>query len=288
MIDVKHFFDTDTFTLSYIVSDPDTKDAVIIDPVLDYNQLASATSTDSVNRLIEYVKANDLNIHFILETHAHADHLSGSQELRKAFPDAKLAIGRNITMVQEIFKGVFDLPQDFPTDGSQFDALFDDHENVQAGSLKFKVLFTPGHTPACASYYFEGAVFVGDAMFMPDYGVGRCDFPGGSAGDLYHSVTERLYKLPDSTRVFTAHDYQPNGRELQYESTIEAQKKNNIQLPADRGEADFIEFRKESDKTLTLPRLIFQSVQVNITGGHLPKPGSNNVSYLKIPLNLPE
>jgi glyoxylase-like metal-dependent hydrolase (beta-lactamase superfamily II) len=288
MLNVQHFFDPDTFTLTYVAQDPETRDAVIIDPVMDYDQLASTTSTDSVNKVIDFVKKNELNIHFILETHAHADHLSGSQALKEAFPEARLAIGRKITLVQDIFKGVFDLPEDFPTDGSQFDVLFDDNEEVTAGSLSFKVLYTPGHTPACASYYFEDAVFTGDALFMPDYGTGRCDFPAGSAEDLYHSITKRLYTLPDETRVFTCHDYQPNGRELMWESTIGEEKKSNIQLPGGRSQADYVEFRTSRDSGLKLPRLIFQSVQVNIDAGRLPKPGTNNVSYLKIPLDLPE
>ncbi len=287
MLKIKHFFDPISFTLTYVVQDPDTRDAVIIDPVLDYDQWASTTSTESMNKVIEYVKANELNIHFILETHAHADHLSGSQALKIAFPRARIAIGKNITIVQDLFKGVFDLPEDFPTDGSQFDELFVDNEEIQAGSLNFKVLYTPGHTPACTSYCFEDTVFAGDTLFMPDYGTGRCDFPAGSAKDLYHSVTERLYTLPDTTRLFTGHDYQPNGRELQYESTIGEEKKNNIQLPAGRSESEYVEFRTARDSKLKLPKLIFQSVQVNIDAGRLPAPGTNNISYLKIPLNFP-
>lgn len=287
MLTVDHFFDPDTFTLTYVVQDPDTRDAVIIDPVLDYDQLASATSTESVDTVIQFITGNSLNVHYILETHAHADHLSGSQALKTAFPEARLAIGKNITLVQELFKGVFDLPDTFPADGSQFDELFVDNQEVKAGSLEFKVLYTPGHTPACASYCFEDAVFTGDAMFMPDYGTGRCDFPGGSAKDLYHSITKRLYSLPDATRVFTGHDYQPDGRELRWESTIGEEKKDNIQLPSGRSEAEYIEFRTTRDSKLKLPRLIFQSVQVNIDAGHLPPPGAGGTSYLKIPLNLP-
>lgn len=287
MLKVDHFFDPDTFTLTYVVQDPDTRDAVIIDPVLDYDQLASATSTESVDTVIEFANTNRLKVHYILETHAHADHLSGSQALKAAFPDARLAIGKNITIVQELFKGVFGLSDDFPTDGSQFDKLFADNEEVTAGSLQFKVLYTPGHTPACASYYFEDTVFTGDAMFMPDYGTGRCDFPRGSAEDLYRSITERLYTLPDTTRLFTGHDYQPDGRELRCESTIGEEKKDNIQLPAGRSEADYIEFRTTRDSKLKLPRLIFQSVQVNIDAGRLPAPGPGGITHLKIPLNMP-
>ncbi|MFC1671171.1 MBL fold metallo-hydrolase [Spirochaetota bacterium] len=286
MIKVKHFFDEETNTLTYIVSDPKTKDAVIIDPVLNYDRLSSITSTDSTDAVIACINQNQLKVHFILETHAHADHLSGSQELKKAFPEAKLGIGTNITMVQKTFKDIFSLPHDFPIDGSQFDRLFSDNEKVTAGSLSFKIINTPGHTPACISYYFDGAVFTGDAIFMPDFGTGRCDFPGGDAKSLYMSITEGLYTLPDETHVFVCHDYMPNNRELKFQTTIGEEKKNNIQLPEDRSEADYVEFRTTRDLKLKMPALIFQSIQVNINAGKLPQPDSNNTAYLKIPVNL--
>jgi glyoxylase-like metal-dependent hydrolase (beta-lactamase superfamily II) len=285
-MEIKTFFDPATFTLTYVVYDTTTKDAVIIDPVLDYDPASVKTSTASLNSLNEFVKANRLNVHFILETHAHADHLSGAHELvTQHLPNAKIAIGERITLVQETFKSVFNFPSSFRTDGSQFHRLFKDNEEVSAGLLKFKVIFTPGHTPACASYLFGDAVFTGDALFMPDYGTGRCDFPKGDSHALYHSVAERLYKLPDSTRVFVGHDYQPNGRPLAYETTIGASKRENIQLKSTTTEDEFVSFRNKRDATLAAPRLLFPSVQVNIAAGELPEPESNGLVYLKLPVS---
>jgi glyoxylase-like metal-dependent hydrolase (beta-lactamase superfamily II) len=284
MIRVREFFDKATFTLTYVVWDPATRDAVIVDPVLDYDPAASTVSESSVDAVAAFVMSEALHVHFILETHAHADHLSGSQALKARFPEAKLAIGSRIREVQEIFKPFFDLPADFPTDGRQFDRLLEDGERLCAGSLGFEVLFTPGHTPACVSYRVEDAVFTGDALFMPDSGVGRCDFPGGSAETLYASITRRLYTLPDATRVFTGHDYQPNGRPLRFESTIGEQKRSNVQLRSDTSQAEFVKFRSERDKTLGAPRLLLPSVQINIDGGRLPKPRANGKSYLSIPI----
>ncbi len=283
---IQDFYDKRTNTLTYVVFDPETRDAVVIDPVLDYDPVGSKVWTESVDVVIAFLKEQKLRPHFILETHAHADHLSGAQLLKKNFPDAKLAIGERITEVQRVFKGVFDLPEEFPTDGRQFDRLLKDGETVTAGSLSFHVIFTPGHTPACATYRFEDAIFTGDTMFMPDQGTGRCDFPAGSAEDLYESITERLYTLPDETRVFVGHDYQPGGRELLCESTIAAQKASNIQLPEGRSRSEFILFRTARDAKLNAPKLLFQSVQVNVDAGHLPEPSENEVRYLRIPLNV--
>lgn len=283
---IQTFFDKRTFTLTYVVFDPDSRDAVVIDPVLDYEPASSTTFTESADEVIRFVKDNQLTLHYILETHAHADHLSGSQRIKEHFPEAQLAIGSRITDVQKTFKQVFDLPDEFATDGRQFDRLLGDGETVQAGTLSWEVLFTPGHTPACASYKFGDAVFTGDALFLPDSGTGRCDFPAGSAHDLYHSVSERLYALPDDTRVFVGHDYQPGGREVRWESTIADQKQNNIQLRADTTEEQFVHFRNERDKTLNAPKLLFQSVQVNVDGGALPQPNDNAIRYLRIPLNV--
>jgi glyoxylase-like metal-dependent hydrolase (beta-lactamase superfamily II) len=284
MIRVREFFDKATFTLTYVVWDPGTRDAVIVDPVLDYDPAASTVSESSVDAVAAFVTSEALRVHFILETHAHADHLSGSQALKARFPDAKLAIGSRIREVQEVFKAFFDLPADFPTDGRQFDRLLEDGELLRAGSLGFEVLFTPGHTPACASYRIEDAVFTGDALFMPDSGVGRCDFPRGSAETLYASITRRLYTLPDATRVFTGHDYQPNGRPLRFESTIGEEKRSNVQLRGDTSQAEFVKFRSERDKTLGAPKLLLPSVQINIDGGRLPKARANGKSYLSIPI----
>ncbi len=284
-MEIKTFFDPETFTLTYIVFDPATKDAVILDPVLDYDPAAVKTSTSSITKLAEFVQKHSLHVHYILETHAHADHLSGAHELvQRYFPNAKIAIGERITEVQKTFKSIFNFPASFKTDGSQFHRLLKDNEEVKVGSLSFKVIFTPGHTPACASYLFGDAVFTGDALFMPDYGTGRCDFPKGDARALYHSVSERLYSLPDATRVFVGHDYQPQGRPLAFETTIGESKKNNIQLNVTTPESEFVSFRNKRDDTLAAPRLLFPSVQVNIAAGEFPEPESNGKTYLKLPV----
>jgi len=280
---VETFFDRDTFTLTYVVFDEYSKDAVIIDPVLDYNPAASKISFESINKIQDFVRGKNLNIHFILETHAHADHLSGAAELKKRFVKAKIAIGRDITKVQDLFSKIFNL-KNFNTDGAQFDVLLNEQEALKAGTIEIKTIFTPGHTPACSSYLIDDMVFVGDALFMPDYGTGRCDFPAGSAKDLYHSIHEKLYKLADSTKFFTGHDYQPNGRSLKYESTIGESKKLNIQLKDSTTEADYIEFRTKRDSTLAAPRLLLPSVQVNIDAGNLPQNEDNGDRYLKIPI----
>lgn len=282
---IKEFFDKNTWTLTYVVWDEQTNDAIVIDPVMDYDAAASKTSEESAKSVIEFLRSKKLNLHFILETHAHADHLSGSQIIKREFPKAKIAIGEKITKVQEIFKGVFDLPENFKTDGSQFDQLLKDGEEFGAGSIKIKTLFTPGHTPACASYYIDGNVFVGDALFMPDYGTGRCDFPAGSAVELYHSVQARLYELPADTKVYTGHDYMPNGRPLKFMATIAEEKKDNIQLNADTSLDDFVRFRTERDRTLAAPKLLLPSVQINIDAGHLPEPAKNGKRYLRIPVS---
>lgn len=284
MIQIKAFFDKATFTLTYVVWDPGTRDAVIIDPVLDYEPGGSKVSEDSVAEVASFINKNELTLHYILETHAHADHLSGSQYLKASYPKAMLGIGARITEVQKVFKTVFDLDS-LKTDGSQFDKLFADGEKFQAGSLRLEVIYTPGHTPACSSYLIEDAVFTGDALFMPDYGVGRCDFPAGSSETLFDSVSKRLYSLPDDTRVFTGHDYQPGGRPLRFESTIGEEKRSNIQIKAETQKAEFVKFRDARDKTLAAPRLLLPSVQVNIDAGRLPEPRENGRSYLSIPIS---
>lgn len=282
---VKEFYDPATFTLTYVVYDDATRDAVVIDPVLDYEPGASKTSTKSIDAVAEFIANNGLRTHWVLETHAHADHLSASQILKKRL-GAKVAIGKRITAVQQLFKGVFDL-QDLATDGRQFDRLLDDNEVLEAGALKISVLPTPGHTPACVSYVIGDAVFTGDALFMDDYGTGRTDFPAGSAADLYHSVHDVLYALPDATRVFVGHDYQPNGREVRFETTIGSAKKNNIQLRADTPKESFVEFRTARDATLAAPRLLLPSVQVNIAAGLMPAAHANGRRYLAIPIAAP-
>nr|BFD62405.1 MBL fold metallo-hydrolase [Bdellovibrio sp. HM001] len=281
---VKEFFDSATWTLTYVVYDTASKDAVIIDPVWDYDPAASKMSTASADAVLEFVKTNNLKVHYILETHAHADHVSGSQVLKKHIPGAKVGIGAKITDVQKVFKNVFNLDKDFPTDGSQFDLLLEEGKALNAGTLKIETLYTPGHTPACASYVIDDNVFTGDALFMPDYGTGRCDFPAGSADALYNSVHEKLYTLPDHYKVFVGHDYLPNGRELQFQSTIGEEKEKNVQLGMKTTREQFVEFRNNRDKKLAAPRLLLPSVQVNIDAGHLPKPEDNGTRYLKVPL----
>ncbi len=285
-MEIKPFFDERTWTLTYVVFDPETRDAVVIDPVLDYDPASSKTWTESAKKVVDFIRDKDLKLHYIMETHAHADHLSGSKIFKAAFPDAKLAVGKRITEVQSLFKGVFDLPEDFPTDGRQFDVLLDEGDTLEAGTLKFETIFTPGHTPACATYKIEDNIFTGDALFMPDMGTGRCDFPGGSAKDLYNSVHEKLYSLPDDTKVWTGHDYQPGGRELKYVAPLKEHKENNVALPADMSEEEFVEWRENRDSGLSAPTLLFQSVQVNVDAGKLPNPEENEIRYLKIPINV--
>ncbi|WP_428243833.1 MBL fold metallo-hydrolase [Gynuella sp.] len=284
-IHVEAFYDEETYTLTYVVSDQITRDAIVIDPVLDYEPIGSIVKDTSYQRVKSYIDQQQLNLKMVLETHAHADHLSASQLFKKDYPAVKIAIGRHITAVQGVFKGIYNLDELFLTDGSQFDQLIDDDQVFEAGSIEIKALFTPGHTPACLSYLIGNAVFTGDTLFMPDYGTGRCDFPGGDAEQMYHSI-QRLYQLPDDTRVFTGHDYLPNGRALRYESTIAEQKHHNIQLNIQTNVDEYVKFRGGRDKTLAAPKLIYQSLLVNIEAGKLPKVQSNGSRYLKIPLNI--
>jgi glyoxylase-like metal-dependent hydrolase (beta-lactamase superfamily II) len=281
---VQQFFDPRTYTLTFVVFDPSTKDAVVIDPVLDYEPIGSRTFTQSLDHVTAFVRSQGLKLHYVLETHAHADHLSGSQVLR-ATHDAKVVIGERIREVQATFKKIFDLPADFATDGSQFDRLLRDGETLHAGSLAIEVIATPGHTPACVTYKIGDAIFTGDALFMDDYGTGRCDFPSGSAEAMYASI-RKLYELPDSTRVFVGHDYLPDGRPVRYETTIGASKRKNPQLNERTTREEFVAMRNRRDATLASPRLLFQSVQVNVDAGRLPRPHDNGIRYLNMPLNL--
>jgi glyoxylase-like metal-dependent hydrolase (beta-lactamase superfamily II) len=282
---IQHFYDPTTFTLTYVVFDPETKDAVVIDPVLDYDPVGSKTSTASADSVVRFVRESGLTVHYSLETHAHADHLSGAPYLKREL-GARTVIGAHIREVQATFKGVFDLPASFATDGSQFDMLAREGETLRAGSLSVEVIETPGHTPACVTYKVGDAIFTGDALFIEDYGTGRCDFPKGSADALFDSVHGKLYALPDATRVFVGHDYQPDDRPLRFETTIGASKASNVQLKAGTSKDTFVSFRKERDRTLAAPRLLFPSVQVNIDGGRLPRPAANGNRYLRVPVNL--
>ncbi|HMQ10345.1 MAG TPA: MBL fold metallo-hydrolase [Oligoflexia bacterium] len=280
---VQHFFDQETWTLSYVVYDQSSKDAVLIDPVLNYDPASSKYSYESVNEVLDFIKNHDLKIHYIMDTHAHADHVTGMKEIKKHLPEAKTVIGKHIDLVQAVFKDIFNLKDLSPVE-QVFDILADEEKDLQAGTLNIKTIFTPGHTPACASYLIGDAVFTGDALFMPDFGTGRCDFPKGSAEDLYHSVHDKLYALPDETRVFTGHDYMPGGRELKFESSIKEQKENNIQLKENTSKEEFIAFRTERDRQLKAPRLLLPSIQLNIRAGNFPQAEDNGTSYIKMPL----
>lgn len=282
MVEVKTFFDEQTFTFTHLVFDPQTRDAVVFDPVLDLDSVGWRTYTDSLKTLDGFIKQKDLELHFILDTHIHADHLSGMQYLKGKYK-APLVINAAITIVQDTFKDVFNLGDNFDTSGGNFDVLVSDGEQLTAGSFTIEVLHTPGHTPACTTYKIEDNIFTGDALFVPDIGTGRCDFPKGSARDLYQSVTTKLYTLPDETKVFPAHDY-PEGRELQAYTTIGESKASNVDLPASRSEEDYVAFMEERDSKLSLPRLIYPSVQVNLTAGQLPEKETNGQHYLKIPI----
>lgn len=280
---IEALFDARTFTLTYVVWDEKTKDAIVIDPVLDYEPVGSFTYTESVDRVTDLVKRNGLRLLYVLETHAHADHLSGSQILKRRH-DARVAIGERIREVQETFKGVFDLPT-LKTDGSQFDQLLRPGEVLKAGSLRIEVIATPGHTPACMTFKIDDALFTGDALFMDDYGVGRCDFPKGSAETLFESVQE-LYRLPDATRVFPGHDYPPQGRGVRWETTVGASKASNPHINAKTSKEEFVRFRQGRDKELAAPKLLFQSVQVNIDAGRMPGAHGNGIRYFHMPVNL--
>lgn len=284
MPQIRAFFDARTYTLTYLVWDPETRDALVIDPVLDYDPAPSRTWTESLDELSAVIHENELAVRYVLETHAHADHVSGSQILRRRF-DAKVGIGAGITAVQETFAPIFDLGEDFATDGSQFDVLMREDAPLTVGGMTVETIPTPGHTPACATYKIGDALFVGDALFIEDFGTGRCDFPKGSAADLYDSV-QKLYAHPDETRVFVGHDYQPGGRELRYETTIGASKASNEQLRGDTPREEFIEMRKARDATLSAPRLLLPSVQLNVNAGKLPEPHANGHRYLNTPLNV--
>lgn len=286
-MNIKAFFEKETFTLTYVVYDEASRQAVIIDPVLDYDPKASKIKTDSVREVVSFITSSNLKPLYVLETHAHADHLSGSQALKEFFPDILVGINENIVKVQKVFKAVFNL-KNLPVDGSQFDRLLKINETYEFGNLKFKVLPTPGHTPACSSFLVgaNDCVFTGDALFMPDYGTGRCDFPAGSAEEMFHSVTEVLYKLPDQTRVFVGHDYLPNGRALKYETTIGIEKNENLRLNQKTTREEFVRFRQERDRQLEAPRLLLPSIQANIRAAKLPEPEDNGTRYFKIPIRM--
>lgn len=282
---VKTFFDPATFTASHVVRDPQSSACAIIDSVLDFDVASGRTATTSAAALVQYVREEALEVQWLLETHAHADHLSAAPWLQQQV-GGQLAIGEHITTVQETFGKVFNAGTEFKRDGSQFDRLFADGDVFTIGNLQAIALHVPGHTPACMAYVIGDAVFPGDTLFMPDYGTARCDFPGGSAHQLYRSI-QRLLALPDDTRMFLCHDYKAAGRDrFAWETTIGAERTENVHLHEGVTEAMFAEMRKNRDETLPMPRLILPSVQVNMRAGHLPEPDDNGVRYLKLPVDL--
>jgi len=279
---IRPFFDEQTNTVTYLVADPDSRDAAIIDPVLDYDHRSGRAGVDSAERVLAGAKAEGLRITWILETHAHADHLSAAPYLKQR-TGASIGIGEHIREVQRIFRPVFDLT-DMSGDGSEFDRLFRDGERFQIGSLQVDVMHTPGHTPACVSYRIGDAVFVGDTLFMPDYGTARADFPGGDAATLYRSI-QRLLALPPDTRLFMCHDYKAPGRDHHaWETTVAAERAHNIHVGAGVSEQEFVAMRRARDATLPAPVLLLPSIQVNVRAGRLPAAESNGVRYLKIPV----
>ncbi|MDH5773163.1 MAG: MBL fold metallo-hydrolase [Rhodospirillaceae bacterium] len=281
---VKAFFDPATYTVTYLVSDSATKSTAIIDPVLDYDPKSGRTTTKSADEVISYIQAQGLKVEWILETHVHADHLTAAPYIKEKL-GGKIAIGAKVPLVQETFKKLFNENGHFATDGSQFDVLLGEGDKIKIGDLEGSVMETPGHTPACVTYVFADAAFVGDTMFMPDFGTARCDFPGGNAETLYNSI-HRVMELPDSTRIFTCHDYLAEGRkEYAWESTVGEQKAKNVHINEKISKDEFVKMRTEKDKTLNMPVLILPSVQVNMRAGHMPEPEANGISYLKIPVN---
>lgn len=271
-------------TWSYIVVDPKSRQAAIIDPVLDFDPKSGRTSSSSAQALLDMVATKQLAVTWIIETHAHADHLSAGHWLKQRLPEARLAIGDGIRTVQKTFQPIFNLGEHFPVDGSQFDHLFAEGEQYQIGELTGRVIPVPGHTNDSTAHLIGDALFTGDSLFMPDGGTARCDFPGGDAGRLYDSI-QQLYRLPDDTRVFVCHDYSPNGREPRCETTIGAQKTANIHVDAGTSREAFVSLRETRDATLDLPDLILPAVQVNVRAGEMPAPEDNGVRYLKIPID---
>lgn len=281
--DVTGVFDPATHTISYLVCDPSTGAAALIDPVLDYDAASARTSTASVERLLDMVRERGLTLERVLETHAHADHLTGAHEIKER-TGAPVGIGRQITTVQKTFAPLFEA-SDVSPDGVVFDALYADGDRFSIGALEVEVIHTPGHTPACVSYRIGDAVFVGDTLFMPDYGTARCDFPGGDARTLYRSI-HRLLALPDETRVFVGHDYLPSGRtDYAWETTVAVQKAANIHVGGGRSEDDYVAMREARDATLKAPALLLPALQVNIRGGALPPPEPSGQRFIRLPLN---
>ncbi len=280
---VKEFFHEDSSTWSYVVSDPETGRAAVIDAVLDFDSKSGRTGTGSVEEIIDYVREHDLKVDWVLETHAHADHLAAAPRVREAL-GGTIAIGEGIRQVQERFRKIFNFEKEFLPDGAQFDHLFQDGDSFNVGNIEGRVMHTPGHTSDSMSYIIGDAVFVGDTLFMPDAGTARCDFPGGDAAVMYRSI-QKLFELPDETRMFMCHDYQPGGRAPLFETTVAEQKRDNIHVGGGKSEAEFVKQRNERDASLAMPRLIVPSIQVNIRAGEFPPPEDNGTVYLKVPVD---
>lgn len=281
--DVTGFFDKRTSTVSYLVRDPASLACAIIDPVLDYNPRSGRVTTESADAIVAFVRERGYRVEWILETHVHADHLTSARYLKGIF-DAPVAVGRYVTGVQETWRGIYNLDGELPADGSQFDRLLDEGDRLSIGALEAEVWHTPGHTPACISYIVGNAAFVGDTLFMPDYGTARCDFPGGCARTLYRSI-RRILSLPSDTRIFVCHDYQPGGRDVAFETTVAAQRAENPHVRDGITEDEFVRLREARDAELDAPELLLPALQVNIRAGALPPPEANGTAYLKIPLN---
>jgi glyoxylase-like metal-dependent hydrolase (beta-lactamase superfamily II) len=282
--EVVAFFDEETFTVSYVISDPQTRRAAIIDSVLDFDHASGRTGHTSADRIAAHVEQHGLKVDWVLETHVHADHVSAGDTLKHKL-GGQSAIGEHVRIVQNAFARIFNTGAGFTPDGRQFDHLFRDGDTFKIGNLEARVLHTPGHTPACITYVIGDAAFVGDTLFMPDYGTARCDFPGGNAAELYHSIW-KLFALPPETRLFLCHDYKAPGRdEYRWETTIGEQRAKNVHIHEGISEAEFVAMRTGRDKTLSMPKLILPAVQINMRAGILPEPESNGVRYLKLPVD---
>ena len=282
--DVTGFFDQATNTISYVVRDPEGSQAAIVDSVLDFDHASGRTDTRSADAIIDFVKENGIEVQWILETHVHADHLSAAPYLQETL-GGKIGIGKEITTVQDTFGKIFNEGTEFQRDGSQFDALFEEGQSFHIGQMRGDVLHTPGHTPACMTFVIGDAAFVGDTLFMPDFGTARCDFPGGSAETLYSSI-QKILSLPDETRIFVGHDYKAPGRdEYAWETTVSAQKGKNVHLANGVSEEEFVAMREARDATLGMPKLIIPSIQVNMRAGNMPEPDQDGDVFLKVPIN---
>lgn len=281
---VTAFFDRLTYTVSYVVADPATSQCVIIDSVLDYDPVSGSTSTASADKIVDFIRSNDLTVEWVLETHVHADHLTAAPYLQKTV-GGRVAIGNEITAVQNIFSDIFNVEPGFQKDGKQFDHLLSEGDTLSIGSLMLRAIHTPGHTPACMTYVIGDCAFVGDTLFMPDYGTARTDFPGGDAATLYQSI-QKIFSLPPETRLFMCHDYKaPNRDEFGWETTVAEERASNVHVRDGVSESEFVKLRQERDATLAMPLLLLPSVQINMRAGEFPPPEDNGTRYLKTPLN---